>query len=85
MLADPQEFYHLSLRATAVSFLTPFLMCCHQEAPRLVPRVGGFVEPETMVIATEGLTQPAAAQAAEHPRTDRLTPPTHRHGLICQG
>lgn len=85
MLADPQEFYHLSLRDTAASFLTPFLMRSHQEATRVVPRVGGFVEPEMMVIATGGLTQPTAAQAAEHPRTDRRTPPTRTHALICQG
>lgn len=85
MVADPQEFYHLRLRVTAASFLSPFLIHSHQEATRLVPQVGGFVEPETMVIATEALTQPAAAQGVEHPHTDRRTAPAHTHTLICQG
>lgn len=85
MLADPQEFYHLRLRVTAASFPTPLLICSHREDTLVEPRVGGFVEPETMVTATEGLRQPAVAEAAQHPPTDRLTHPTHPHALICQG
>ena len=85
LLAHPHEFYRFRLRATAASFLTPFLIRSQQEATRHVPRVGGFVEPQAMVIATAGLTQPAAARAAVHPRTDRRTPRTRRHAVICQG
>lgn len=78
MLADPHKFYHFPLRAAAASFLIPFLIRSLQDATRHVLRVGGFVEPEMMVIATGGLSQPAATQAAVHPRTDRRTPP-HTH------
>lgn len=77
MLAHPQEFYHLRLRVTAASFLTPLLMRSHQEATRPVPRVGGFVEPDTMVIATEGTGCPTAPHGQTH------APLTH--ALICQG
>lgn len=83
MLADPLKFYHFRLRATAVSFPTPFLIRSHQDATRHVPRVGGFVEPEMMVIATDGLTQPAATRTAVHPRKDRRTPPhTYTHSYL---
>lgn len=74
MLADPHKFCHFRLQAAAAFFLTPFLIRSCQDATRRVPRVGGFVEPEMMVIATDGASQPAAAQAAVHPRTDRRTP-----------
>lgn len=70
MLAGPHSFYHFRLRDTAVSFLIPFSMRSHQDATHHVPRVGGFVEPEMLVITTG-----AATQAAEHPRTDRRTAP----------
>lgn len=54
MLAHPHKFYHFRLQATATSFLTPYLILSHQDASRHVHRVGGFVEPEMMVITTDG-------------------------------
>lgn len=56
MVADPHKFYHFRLPDAAASFLTPFLIRSYEDAPRHVPRVGGFVEPGMTVIATDRLS-----------------------------
>lgn len=81
--ADPHKRDHFRLRAAAASFPTPSLIRSPQNATRHVPGVGGFVEPEMMVIATDGLSPSAAARAAVRPRTDRRTPPhTYTRGYL---
>lgn len=78
MLADPHKFYHFRLRSAAASFLTRLLIRSHRVATRGTARVGGFVVPEMLTIATGGLAQ---QKAGESTHAHRHTP-THVHAEL---